>query len=180
MNGHPNLALSTIRAIVSTVGRSGCARPQFGGEAAHKSASFSPLTMDLAATATHRGIFAMRNSSRSALMHNGKREFPAALPYAPPPATPVPPGPDWSPEFPSDEAPTRIDVRYDYRDQESWVAPARSSVVRSIVPLRPLGSERPSRVRQSAAKLRLAVILSAISAVLAFGLLSARLALLHQ
>ena len=120
----------------------------------------------------------MGSSSRRLLTETGRREFPAAVPYTEARATPGAARPDWSSEFPSDEAPTRIDVAYDHRDQESWDAPPRDSVVRPLplplpLPLPPAPTPAPpARLGHWAVKLLLASALAAILALLGFALLS--------
>ena len=94
----------------------------------------------------------MRNSSRTLRTINSRREFPAAVPYTESGVTAVVPQWDWQSEFPRDEAPTRIDVTYDYRDQESWTVAPRRSTVRSLSPMHAPESAPPSTMAQRAAK----------------------------
>src|SRR3954454_10596609 len=114
----------------------------------------------------------MGNSSRRLLTETWRREFPAAVPYTAASATPGAARSDWSSEFPSDEAPTRIDLAYDHRDQESWDTPPRDSVVRPLplplsLPLRPAAKPAArARVGHGAVKLLLASALAAILALL--------------
>ena len=120
----------------------------------------------------------MRNSSRSLRTVSGRREFPAAVPYTQSGVTPFGSRPDWPSEFPSDEAPTRIDLAYDHRDLESWDASPRYSVVQPLAPLPTPERALPARSRHWAARARarlsvpveliLAGIVSAVIALLGF------------
>jgi hypothetical protein len=118
----------------------------------------------------------MQNSSRGLLSKSGKREFPAAAPYtevaAPQSevrATSMP-FRDCSSEFPLEEAPTRVDVTYDHRDQESWLAPPRYSLVRPLAVSPAPERARVSGLRSRAAKLLFAAVLFAVVALLWFAL----------
>jgi len=125
----------------------------------------------------------VQNSSRGSLSKSGKREFPAAPPYteaaAPYAEAAAPhsevratsaPLRDWSSVFPLEEAPTRIDVAYDHRDQESWLAPPRYSLVRPLAVSPTPERARGSGLRSRAAKLLLVGVLSTVIALLWFAL----------
>ena len=114
----------------------------------------------------------MRNSSRRLETRTGNREFPAAVPCPQSRVTPVPAWPVASSEFSEEEAPTRIDLPYAYREQDSWKAPPRYSVVRRIsVSAPPEGALRAFPARW-AARLLVASVSFATIALLAFTLLS--------
>src|SRR6478735_5850731 len=116
----------------------------------------------------------MRNASRTLLTREGNREFPAAVPYRSSRATPIAPRPVRPSEFPAEERPTRIDVAYDHRDQESWPAAPRFSEVRPFSRSFSLPPKRARRARfgHGTAKLLLASVLSSIAALVRFALRS--------
>jgi len=111
----------------------------------------------------------MQNSSRKALTVNGRREFPAARPYTESQVVLVAPRADRSSEFPADEAPTRVDLTYDHRDQESWHAAPRHSLVSPPARLPAPEPAPPGRLRHWDSK-RLLVF--ALVALAGFELLS--------
>jgi len=149
-----------------------CRSSEFRDPVGHKIPPFSPLTHEARRPARPREA-AMENSNRRLPTANGRREFPAAVPWTEAGVTPVVGRPDRSSEFPAHEPPTRIDLNYDHRDQQSWDTPPRYSVVRPFSALPAPELPTPSRLHGWSAKLLFVSVLSGIMALLGFALLKA-------
>jgi hypothetical protein len=101
----------------------------------------------------------------------GRREFPAAVPWTESGVTSVVGAAHPSSEFPADEPPTRIDLNYDHRDQQSRDTPPPYSEVRPLAVLPAPKRVAPSRSGVWPAKLLHASLLSGIMALLGLALL---------